>query len=128
MTRAKAAGVDCFVIEFGATEAAQARGNRAQLRNDIDTMLRHIGPDYRVDWITPYTKVFAGNWSDSNMRAMRVELDAARGRYRNLDVNHWERVPETLSNWWRPDYIHLHNGSKVRGPYIVESAFRNGSR
>ncbi|MFT3661249.1 MAG: hypothetical protein QM809_07565 [Gordonia sp. (in: high G+C Gram-positive bacteria)] len=125
---AKQAGATCFVIEFGATEAARANGDRARLARAIDAMMTRIGPDYRVDWITPKTRVYSGPFSDRNMNAFRLEFSRATRRYENLDVNHWERIPETTLLWWRPDFVHLQEGSKVRGPYIVDSAFINRSR
>ncbi len=125
---AKRAGADCFVIEFGATMAAKARGNPAVLAEGIDAMLTEIGPDFRVDWITVSTRHATGNWSNGNMRALTRELVRATKRWPNLDVNHWERVRESLPFWWRQDGIHLNTGSQVRGPYVAEAAFINGSR
>ena len=126
--KAKAAGADCFVLEYGATEAAEARGDRRLLATNIEAMLEKIGPEYRVDWITPATGREKGFWSNDKMQMFTEELDRAAEGWKNLDVNHWERVPVDSPDWYYRDRIHLVGGNATRGAYAVDSAFIDGSR
>ncbi|MFZ2510246.1 MAG: hypothetical protein WAW85_04055 [Gordonia sp. (in: high G+C Gram-positive bacteria)] len=125
---AKAAGANCFVMAIGGNDAMRARGNHATMRRDIDAMMSAVGPDYTVDWVTSTSGHYTGRWAKHTLQQFTVELDRARGRWRNLEVNHWERVPEYLPDWWRSDLLHYRNGNIPRGRYTVESAFLRGSR
>ncbi|MFT3716941.1 MAG: hypothetical protein QM774_13655 [Gordonia sp. (in: high G+C Gram-positive bacteria)] len=125
---AKAAGADCFLIALGGNDAAFTHGDRRLMAADIDAMLRTIGPEHRVDWITSSSRLAAGPFSDRNIRKFSQELDRAARTWPNLDVNHWERVPESAPGWWSPDGLHLRSGNAARGRYVVDSLFIDGSR
>ncbi|GAA4756820.1 hypothetical protein [Gordonia alkaliphila] len=125
---AKRAGADCFVIAIGGNDAMRTRGDRRILRQSIDALMTAVGREHTVDWVTSTSGHLTGRWSRHTLFQMTVELDRARARWRNLDVNHWERVHESLPFWWRPDNLHYNTGNTPRGRYTVDSAFIRGSR
>lgn len=125
---AQRAGTDCFVIAIGGNDAMRARGNRKVLRRDIDALMSVIDPKHTVDWVTSTSAHTVGKWSRHTLFQFTIELDWARGRWPNLEVNHWERVPETTPWWWRSDRLHYDTGNTPRGLYTVASAFVRGTR
>ena len=125
---AKAAGADCFVVALGGNDAAFSNGDRELMSQDIISMLDAIGPDHKVDWVTTNSRRAGGPWSDRNLQKFSKELDRIAENRPNLDVNHWEDVPESLPDWWSPDGLHLNKGNLVRGQYVVDSVFIDGSR
>ncbi|MFE0748059.1 hypothetical protein [Gordonia sp. NPDC058843] len=124
---AKRAGVTCFVIALAANDAAHTGGDRSVMRRDIDSLMRAIGP-HRVDWVTSKTALARGPYSNANVQRFSAEINAARSRWPNLEVNNWQRVRETLPSWWAADGVHLDAGNAIRGRYVAESAFVAGSR
>ncbi|MFZ2510402.1 MAG: hypothetical protein WAW85_04850 [Gordonia sp. (in: high G+C Gram-positive bacteria)] len=125
----RARGVDCFLITFGTNDAAQAKGDRAELRRRIELVMAAAGPSSKVDWVAPQTAGRGtGGFSDRSMAAMRRELVEADRRHQNLDVNHWERVQKDSPAFWAPDQVHLWGGRGVYAEYVVRSLHINGSR
>lgn len=125
---AKRAGANCFVIALGGNDAMRARGDRRVLRQSIEALMSAVGREHTVDWVTSTSGHLTGRWSRHTLHQFTIELDRARARWPNLEVNHWERVPEYLPLWWRPDLLHYHTGNTERGRYTVDSAFLRGSR
>ncbi len=124
---ARRSGADCIIIALGGNDAAKRQADRRLLSMDIDAAMAAAGPT-KVDWITPSSNLKAGPWADSKMAVFRDEVSRAEARWPNLDVNHWERVPQILPLWWSNDNLHLNTGNFVRGAFTVSSAFTMGSR
>ena len=125
---AKRAGANCFVIAVGGNDAMRARGDHARMRRDIDVLMSAIGREYTVDWVTSTSNHHTGRWSMHTLHQFTVELDRARGRWGNLEINHWERVTSIDPFWWRADSLHYNHGNIPRGVYTVDSAFIRGNR
>ena len=126
---AKRAGANCFIIALGGNDAVDTRGDVKEIDRRINAMMRTIGPGYKVDWITSRTSsAKTGPWANSTIQVFSRRIEAARHRFRNLEVNHWERVRETKPGWYRKDGVHLKAGNPARAKYTVDSLFIRGSR
>lgn len=117
-------GVDCYIVAVATNDSAELNGDYEGAIQRIEEAMTIIGPNSRVEWIAPVTKITdpSKKYSDENMQVFRKALIAQSNKHNNLNVNHWNHIAKNKTGtFWRKDKIHLNTGKQQFADYATNT-------
>lgn len=114
----------CWVVALGTNDTANVAVGAGYTRaKAIDEMMKAIDPSGTapVLWVSTYTTVSSGPWSNANMQLWNEALEAARERWPNLRVFDWASTAATGVAPFADGIHHTRAGYVVRNKAIAEA-------
>lgn len=114
----------CWVIALGTNDTANVAAGAAYTRAmAIDEMMRAVDPTggTTVVWVSSFTAVTKGHWSNANMQLWNRALREAVERWPNLHVFDWAAIAATGLAPFADGIHHTREGYAVRNRAIAES-------
>lgn len=113
----------CWVVALGTNDTANVAVGAGYTRaKAIDEMMKAIDPtgSVRVMWVSSFTTVTTGPWSNTNMQLWNTALNQARERWPNLRVFDWATTAASGVAPFADGIHHTRAGYQVRNKAIAE--------